>query len=129
MSLPITYLQSILHNDENELDKYRFFSEQLRTGEYLVELKTGELVTINQLTRFYETYSKGYKFVPEEKAKAITKDLDELITKYKEKEKVERKPKEESQVSSEQEVEVVCAPTVGKTKRSRRSNKNKTEKV
>lgn len=126
MSLPISYLQSILHNDKSELDDYRFFPEQLRTSKYLIELSNGEIVTINQLTKFYEAYSKGYRFIPEERANEISNDLDNLI---KENKKVERKPKEESKVSSKQEVETVCAPTEHKPKRKGRNNKVKAPEV
>ena len=105
MALPISYLESILHNEENE-NTYQFLSEQLRTGEYLVELNTGELVTLNQLTKFYEMYSKNSEI-----------------------RNSERKSKEESQVSSKQEVEAVCASSISKPKRTRRNNKVKTEKV
>lgn len=105
MALPISYLESILHNEEDE-NTYQFLSEQLRTGEYLVELNTGELVTLNQLTKFYEMYSKNSEI-----------------------RNSERKSKKEIQVSSKQEVEAVCASSISKPKRARRNNKVKTEKV
>lgn len=104
MGYPITLLESMLHQDKPAFDE-----------NYLIELNNGELVTLGDLTNFW---IEGHRKI--KSALAIIKET---------KNKVERKPETKSEVSSEQEVEAVCSPTVSKTKRTRRSNKNKTEKV
>ena len=53
--------------------------------------------------------------------KSLRSKLEELA--------VERSSEKENKVSSKQEMEVVCSPIVNPTKRVRRNNKNKTEKV
>lgn len=69
--------------------------------EYIIEYEKGKLITVQKLLDFF----------------------------MENKDKVERKSEKENKVSSKQEMEVVCTPTVNPTKRVRRNNKSKTEKV
>lgn len=102
-SLPLSVLENVLHQKQN-------FDEN-----YLIELNNGELVTLGELMTFWV---EGHR--------KIQNALDIIKESRK---KVEREPEKENKISSEQEVEVVCSPTVNPTKRVRRNNKSKTEKV
>lgn len=103
-SLPLSVLENVLHPKQINFDE-----------NYIIELNNGELVTLGDLTNFWiEGHQK------------IKKALDIIKESKKE---VERKPETKSEVSSKQEVEAVCPPTVSAPKRTRRNNKNKTEKV
>lgn len=104
MSLPLSLLENILHPKQISFDE-----------NYLIELNNGELVTLGDLTNFW---IEGHQKI---------KNALDIIKESKE--KVEREPEKENKVSSKQEMEVVCTPTVNPTKRVRRNNKSKTEKV
>ena len=73
---------------------------------YAVELTNGELVTLGDLMNFW---IEGHQDIKETKN--------------------EREPKEETKLSSEQEMENVCASTISAPKRTRRNNKVKAEKI
>lgn len=79
-----------------------------------IELPNGEVVTLDDLTNFW---IEGHRRI--EKALEIIKESKE----------VEQESEKESKISSKQEMEVVCTPTVDTTKRTRRNHKSKTEKV
>ena len=103
-SLPLSMLQGLLHPKQINFDET-----------YLVELPNKEVVTLGQLMEFWVD---GHRRI---------KNALDII---KENRKVdERKTEEKSKVSSEQEVETICSPTVSAPKRTRRNNKSKTEKV
>ena len=103
-SLPLSVLENVLHPKQISFDE-----------NYLIELNNGELVTLGDLTNFW---IEGHQKI--KKALDIIKES---------KEEVEREPEKENKISSEQEMEVVCSSTVSAPKRTRRNNKNKTEKV
>lgn len=99
MGLPITLLENILHNETVKPGMPKIHDD------YIIELNNSELVTIKDLCDFWIEGHKGAN------------------------KKSERSTEEEDKVSSEQKVETVCASSIGKTKRTRRNNKVKTEKV
>ena len=103
-SLPLSVLENVLHPKQINFDE-----------NYIIELNNGELVTLGDLTNFW---IEGHQKI--KKALDIIKES---------KEEVEREPEKENKISSEQEMEVVCSSTVSAPKRTRRNNKNKTEKV
>ena len=103
-SLPLSVLENVLHPKQINFDE-----------NYIIELNNGELVTLGDLTNFWV---EGHQKI--KKALDIIKES---------KEEVEREPEKENKISSEQEMEVVCSSTVSAPKRTRRNNKNKTEKV
>lgn len=104
MNMPLSVLENVLHPKQINFDE-----------NCIIELDNGELVTLGDLANFW---IEGHR-----KIKSALDIIKET------KEKVERKPEKENKVSSKQEMEVVCTPTVSKTKRTRRNNKSKTEKV
>lgn len=102
-SLPLSMLQGLLHPKQD-------YDET-----YLVELPNKEVVTLGQLMTFWV---EGHQKI---------KSALDIIRESKE--KIEREPEKENKISSKQEMEIVCPPTVNPPKRVRRNNKNKTEKV
>lgn len=104
MNMPLSVLENVLHPKQIAFDE-----------NYLIELNNGELVTLGDLTNFW---IEGHQKI--KSALAIIKET---------KNKVEREPAKENKISSKQEVEVVCSPTVNTPKRARQNNKNKIEKV
>lgn len=112
MGLPITLLENILHNETVKPGMPKIHDD------YIIELNNSELVTIKDLCDFW---IEGHKKLFD--ATKIIDDTKELTKKS------ERSTEEEDKVSSEQKVETVCASSIGKTKRTRRNNKVKTEKV
>lgn len=116
MGLPISILESILHNVSSKSDMPAIIDD------YLIQIDD-ESVTIKELVEFWK--------VGHEKLKSATAVLDEAIA-IAEKHlggNSERSTEKESKVSSEQEMEVVCTSSISKPKRTRRNNKVKTEKV
>ena len=103
MSLPLSVLENVLHQKQS-------FDET-----YLIELPNKEVVTLGALMTFW---IEGHQKI--KKALDIIKES---------KGKVERESEKENKISSKQEMETVCPPTVSAPKRTRRNNKNKTEKV
>lgn len=112
MGLPTSYLESILHNYQSKPGIPKIHDD------YIIELNNGELVTIKDLCDFW---IEGHKKLFD--ATKIINDAKELMKKS------ERSTEEEGKVSSEQKVEIVCTSSISKTKRTRRNNKVKTEKV
>lgn len=93
-------------------------AKKVEKGKGYIELNNGELVTIKDLCDFW---IEGHKKLFD--ATKIVKIAKELVKKN------ERSTEEEGKVSSEQKVETVCTSSISKTKRTRRNNKVKTEKV
>ena len=116
MRLPISYLENVLHNTVSKPGIPAIIDD------YIIQIGD-ELVTIKELIDFWK--------VGHEKLKSASTVLDEVIA-ITEKHfggDSERSTEEEDKVSSEQKVETVCTSSISKTKRTRRNNKVKTEKV
>ena len=109
MGLPISYLENVLHSTSSKPGMPAIIDD------YIIQIGD-ELVTIKELIDFWKVGHKKIQSV-----------LD--ITKKYLGGNSERKPEEESKVSSEQKVETVCTSSISKPKRTRRNNKVKAEKV
>ena len=100
-SLPLSVLQGMLHPQQATFDE-----------NYVVELDSGELVTLGDLTNFW---IEGHQKI--KKALDIIKES---------KEKVEREPKEKTKLSPEQEMERISSSDECKAKGSGPDNTEET---
>lgn len=101
MSLPITMLESMLHNTAN---KPGYPSV---TDDYLIEVKPGELVKLMDLVTFWNVNH-------------VTIEVEDK--------KDDRGTKEEKKLQTEQKVEGIQAQAKRKTKRSGSHNKKEVDK-
>lgn len=96
MSLPLSVFENMLHNNPNNdktVELAKSLVEAIEEGSYIIELESGECVTINKLIRFYE---------------GSTND---------------KKPKQKTKVSSEQSMEGTETPKKRGAGRKRPNNK------